>query len=373
MTDQQLKSGQHGGLTLIEVVVVILIVIVLAALFAPAARSARVTSRKLECMNSIRNVGIALQNVAVANTDELPPLTSTLQISNRSGDGNLSVGWPVLILPALDQAALYRSIKNTCVVTNGTATLAPGDRIWLRVFTCPQDADSNTEPGGLSFVVNAGFISSEVWGIPETAMMFHQPYLINWKGSAAPPFRSGDVTSATGNPSPIDLEIALATGVCWRRVGNDKQSTYSSSFGYASAGDGSSYTLLLAENLNAGPWYSADVNSIGFGIRIPVNRSNHAPSVGATKPYGEFDSVLSLNTSFPGSTFATASSESWINKTAAGTTPRPSSRHGGGVNVVICDGSSRFLNEHIDPSVYGRLVTSNGTAFHEKQLRQSEF
>jgi prepilin-type processing-associated H-X9-DG protein len=51
-----------------------------------------------------------------------------------------------------------------------------------------------------------------------------------------------------------------------------------------------------------------------------------------------------------------------------GTAPRPSSQHAGGVNVVFCDGSARFLNENIDKDTYVKLLTSNGVAYGEQTL-----
>jgi prepilin-type processing-associated H-X9-DG protein len=56
-----------------------------------------------------------------------------------------------------------------------------------------------------------------------------------------------------------------------------------------------------------------------------------------------------------------------------GNIPRPSSQHPGGVNAVMVDGSSRFLNENISAFVYGRLVTSNGANYQESTLSQSAY
>ena len=60
-------------------------------------------------------------------------------------------------------------------------------------------------------------------------------------------------------------------------------------------------------------------------------------------------------------------------KAATGTRARPSSNHEGGVNVIFCDGSGRFLSDRIDLHVYVKLLTSNGVKYGEGELKQSEY
>lgn len=402
-------STHRLGFTLIELLVVISIIAVLVSLIAPAVQSARRTARRVECLNNMRNVGVGILASATASGGEFIPLTTSTQLSNSYGQGSMMIGWPIEILPAVDNTALLKRINQNAVISAGIGMIADTEMIWLPVFTCPEDIDSYRRPGGLSYVVNSGFISGEVWGYDETTSFFHQPYLINWKGSTTPAYRSTDGTTLTGNPSPIDLQVALSSGVFWRLVGD---AGYRPSVDYVNVGDGTSTTLMVTENLNSGQWYSTSVNEIGFGIRIPVD-STAAPTVGTDSPCGEFPSSLSLNPQFPCSTFLTASAASFINRmstiasttvaaatttsTASGlsadagtgcgsggsasstttstttTVPRPSSQHAGGVNVIMVDGSGRFLSETINAYVYARLVTSNGVSNGELTLNQADY
>lgn len=388
----------RAGFTLVELLVVISIIAVLISLIAPAVQSARRAARKAECLNNMRNVGIGLLNASTITGGILPSLTSTLNVSNANGLGTMSVGWPIATLPMLDSAAVLKNIQANAVVSSGTATIASSENIWLPVFTCPDDTDSYRRPGGLSYVVNSGFISGEVWGAQETATFFHQPYLINWKASTTPSYRSTDGTTATGTPSTVDLEFALSTGVFWRTVGDVG---YRTSVDYVSAGDGTTSTLMVTENMNAGPWSNTSVNLIGFGIQVPVDATTAAPLTGTVAPCGEFISPLSLNTQFTCSTFSSTSLASLINQSLSTTStttaatastssqtcgnggspatvttttaPRPSSQHTGGVNVIMVDGSGRFVSEVIDANVYARLVTSNGAAKGELTLDQAAY
>jgi hypothetical protein len=385
---------------------VISIIALLAALLAPAVQSARRTARKVECLNNMRNVALAIHNIATSS-GELPPLSSTMVIANSQGTGPLAVGWPVTILPAMDNSALLRNIKANAANSGAGMSISPAETVWIPSYTCPDDTDSHRQSGGLSYVVNAGFISAEVWGAAETSTFFHQPYLINWDGSTPGPYRS---TDGTGTLSATDLQIALATGVFWRSVG-DPTPAYHPSIDYVAIGDGTTTTLLITENRNAGPWTSTNVNAIGFGIRIPINSTTYAPLTGTTSPCGEFPTAGSLNPNFNCSTFTSSSYGSFINQpavtsstttasttttstlvaadssdgcndgggggtttvTTTSATPRPGSQHAGGVNAIMVDGSGRFLSESIDPYVYTKLVTSNAVSFGELTLNQSSY
>jgi len=400
-------STHRSGFTLIELLVVISIIAVLVSLIAPAVQSARRTARRVECLNNMRNVGVSILSASAASGGEFVPLTTSVKLSNGYGQGTMTIGWPIEVLPALDNTALLKKINQNAVISAGIGMIADTEMVWLPVFTCPEDTDSYRRAGGLSYVVNSGFISGEVWGYDETTTFFHQPYLINWKGSTIPAYRSTDGTTLTGTPSPIDLQVALSSGVFWRNVGD---AGYRPSVDYVNVGDGTSTTLMVTENLNAGRWYNTSVNEIGFGIRIPVD-ATAAPTVGIGSPCGEFPSSLSLNTQFPCSTFMTASAASLINQivslssTAVASTttststnlnsdagdgcgsdgsttttlstttsiPRPSSQHSGGVNVIMVDGSGRFLSETINAHVYARLVTSNGVTNAELTLNQADY
>ncbi|MBS0204034.1 MAG: DUF1559 domain-containing protein [Planctomycetes bacterium] len=366
MTRIRLASNRkpRRGFTLIELLVVISIIAVLASLIAPAVQSARRAARKLECLNNIRNCGLAIQNFASGSSGGLPPIVSSVPVSNGNGQGALPAPWTIQILPALDATALLKNIKNNATIANGTSPnatfqIGPLEQIWVQAYTCPDDQDSHRQPRGLSYVANSGFISSEIWETGETLASggnIHTPFFIDWNTGIG---RSSDGTAAGGTPDPNDLAVEVATGVFWRPTPTNG---FQSSLDYISTGDGATTTLMLAENLNAGFWNSALVNQVGFGIEVQTS--------GGTLSSGQFAAGSLLATGL-----STTTPDYWvINRTKSTSyAPRPSSSHIGGVNVIMCDGSGRFISENVDKNAYIKLITSNGVTYGEQTLNNSSY
>ena len=368
----QSRSQKRRGFTLIELLVVISIIAVLASLIAPAVQSARRAARKLECLNSIRNIGLAMQNFA-SSSGTLPTLTNDLPVTNAAGVSGKVYGaaWPIALLPALDSAALLKNLKQNAISSGSGDAMIFTDEVNLKVFTCPDDTDSHQRPGGLSFVVNSGFMPDTIWDGGETASAYMQPWVIDWNGDGR--YSLDGATQIGALPfDAIDAGIETSTGVFFR-----PNSTYTASLDSLSVGDGSSSTILLSENLQAGLWYASrdsavsfgSANNLGFGIRIPI--ASGRPVTGI------FSSVSSLQTIRAGVTDTTLLPDQWaINRNLGapvGTAPRPSSNHAGGVNTVFGDGSAKFINEQIDKEVYFKLLTSNGVTYFEQTLNQASY
>ena len=145
------------GFSLIELLVVVLIIAVLVALLLPAVQAARESSRRLQCSNNLRQIGIALNGYAGAQSSL--PLGGVQRLikdtneyngwSNSDGLGYASVlSWRALLLPQLEQGALYNSINFWLPIDVNNPDKAAGFTVWtttVSVFLCP--SDSGNEDG----------------------------------------------------------------------------------------------------------------------------------------------------------------------------------------------------------------------------------
>src|SRR5579872_1827700 len=93
------------GFTLIELLVVIAIIAVLVALLLPAVQQAREAARRTQCKNSLKQIGIALQNYH-DSARTLPPGYISL-IDTSGNDLGPGWGWAAMLLPQMDQSPLY--------------------------------------------------------------------------------------------------------------------------------------------------------------------------------------------------------------------------------------------------------------------------
>ena len=141
--------GRVRGFTLIELLVVIAIIAVLIALLLPAVQSAREAARRVNCVNNLKQIGIALHNYHDSMSTFPPGYCSFWRAD--SGDAGTAEddlgqgwGWGSMILPQLEQQSIFNAINFNLTMTfpaNATAQL-------LRVTTylCPSDATPTTVP-----------------------------------------------------------------------------------------------------------------------------------------------------------------------------------------------------------------------------------
>ena len=182
-------SRNRLGFTLIELLVVIAIIAVLIALLLPAVQSAREAARRAQCVNNLKQFGLAMHNYH-SSVNSLP-----------WGDGPWWIEWSAhsLLLPYMEQTPIYNSINfgNGFYVTGSPSFVinypANTSAVYsvISVFNCPSDSDRLTDPNGHNnYMANSGSApNSDYGGNAGTAA---------WSGPAAGPFIYSDSGSFTG-------------------------------------------------------------------------------------------------------------------------------------------------------------------------------
>jgi prepilin-type N-terminal cleavage/methylation domain-containing protein len=126
----------YGGFTLVELLVSIAIIGLLVALLIPAVQAAREAGRRGQCVNNLRQIGVALSDYH----DRALSLPSGY-ISNFDSAGDDSGpgwGWAALMLPELEQTPTYNRIAFTRPIEDPQN--AQVRLLDFPVFLCPSDS-----------------------------------------------------------------------------------------------------------------------------------------------------------------------------------------------------------------------------------------
>ena len=324
------KARHRLGFTLIELLVVIAIIGVLIALLLPAVQSAREAARRAQCTNNLKQIGLAMHNYH-DSTNSLPP----------GMKGCCWGTWLLFTMPYLEQQNLYNSYNfdgNNVIGgdADGPLRYAGNKNITVTssrvaAYLCPSDG-TESRPGygalGLqvsthNYVVNFGNTNVQQGPITLAGLTY------NFAGA---PFTD------IGSPQPDISSGSLQGGV-------------KSTQNFASIRDGLSNTLLTSElvigesatsvDLRGFSWwaYSASfVGNIGPNSTLPdlMQSSGYCNYPYATNP-----------------PCAAGTSETGIQLAAR-------SRHPGGVNVGMGDGSVKFIKNSINLQIWRALSSSKG-------------
>lgn len=364
------------GFTLIELLVVISIIATLVSLIAPAVQNAREAARRAQCLNNLKQLGLAAQNFSTGRGGPLPTLTVDETPAGTSATPYLvRFNWPYQLLGYLERNDLVDNTYNP-----NTTTVIDRTNIQVSVLTCPSDTNNFKVSGGLSYVANAGYgalLAGTAPNVGGSETSGHNGNNIAWDGVAA--------TSTTS------LAIAQDTGVFLRPLSN---SAAGLTVDRISQRDGTTFTILFGESLNSRNWAvsevydgtpaliaTTDTRAPAFGIGNAVMDTAFGINAFRGTPTGSpFASEIGWGTIGTGgdnslsiATINLTYSRINANKgSARGGYPGLSSGHPGSVNVMFCDGHGGTLSEKVDQSVYARLLTSGGSTQRRGQAPVSE-
>lgn len=333
-------KDKKNAFTLVELLVVIAIIGILVALLLPAVQSAREAARRTQCVNNLKQLGLAIINhtdavghlpysvnyyssaEVDANGNQAGPSGGSLSTAN-GGTGYSGKGWMVDILPQIEEQAIFDQIKaglatadgmkkwsNSPSTTSGYGMGVPQIRKIMETqwdfLTCP--SDDSAEPSDNQFhwrPVTVGVSCYKgVLGDNETS-----PSSSQWTANAG----YGRSPACIGN-------VHSCSGLFWRM-------TYWNPIKWRQITDGTSHTFMVGESVASQDLHSAALFSDGdwAGCNVPLN-------------YFEVEDPAIIRSQ-------------WYDQRGF------RSRHSGGVQFAFADGSVHFISESIDHATYRALAT----------------
>ncbi|HZZ28350.1 MAG TPA: DUF1559 domain-containing protein [Pirellulales bacterium] len=422
------RQPAHTAFTLVELLVVIAIIGILIALLLPAVQAAREAANRNACSNNMKQLGLAILNYEDTRK-ALPPIQTGIIVpgaagfqASQPGAGAGSAGtaasgpgqwtvlvdtysWAVLILPQIEETALYQNISTNSQkfllpafsnsVINGAAGSPHCSTVQLKQFQCPSFAG---DPVVDQSPLGTGSAGTPATGSPctnyNTAGILNNGTgvaITNYSAMAGTHLYGTGVVSGTtaeasvsGSPTKSLDSTGNDGAMSWRGTQFDQGRKLA-----ALEGDGTSKIPMVGETRERrlAAWYSGSTNWLlasrqgdSNGTAIPttvitatVTTLNGLPTAGhlivgnnasaTTAPTNGAGTALNWGptTTFPNASYLPANdcnADPNINFVRLW---GPSSNHAGGVvNHVFADGHVDPINDSIDPNMYLWVVTRNG-------------
>ncbi|MBI1325067.1 DUF1559 domain-containing protein [bacterium] len=317
------------GFTLIELLVVIAIIAVLISLLLPAVQSAREAARRSQCVNNLKQLALAMHNYHDVN--EALPLGRTLQAGTYRPFSQFA-----RILGQMEQKNVYDTLNfafGSFDLQNVTASATT-----VMSFLCPSDVNTQiplglVAPGyasaGINYRANEGTSVAMWYGEEDTANV-NNGKVANPNGLffSSQRIRLADVIDGTSNTAAFaehtmgDFNNAIVT---------DSSDTFRPGT-YPNTSE-EAYQLCR----------TFDITNLSFqgysNVGAPWTYGYHS-----TTSYWHSGPPNSRSCMYPPSRIATTTN----------------SRHPGGVNVALADGSVRFVKNTVNPVTWRALGTRNG-------------
>ncbi|NCY02223.1 MAG: DUF1559 domain-containing protein [Planctomycetia bacterium] len=310
-------SRARSGFTIVELLVVIAIIGTLVGLLLPAVQAARESSRRGACQSNVKQLALAMLNYE-SSRKRLPnnfgkESTASPGLPAPQIDGtNRGRSWIMLILPFIEEAATFNQIRFDQSIDDPT-NVAVFSRP-LRGVLCPSDTSS----GVMANRENLGAIGANTsgsWGVTNYKAVAGG----NWE--FAP---TGRISFPTGRWANDSNCFENGNGIICRNKLNDPGNFTR----LANITDGTSKTFAIGEAVpewcTHTTWFHCNHTTASCGL--PLNNR-----------LGEVNLV--------------ANASDWANNYSF------FSRHTGGAMFALCDGSTTFVSQSIDATLYRQLAT----------------
>ena len=301
-------ARRRDGFTLVELLVVIAIIGILVSLLLPAVQTAREAARRIQCINNLKQVALAMHNYH--DRSRQFPLGYGVLRPGTYGSGSPSgVEWPwcIRLLADMEHAALFDQVRWDLNPGQGMPEVLRVVGATIPSFLCPTDPGASNKWNG-----DGACTGNARWTYGR----------ISYGGN----FGIGPMEG----PVPPRIEGIMG---------------HNSGLRMAQIEDGTSNTAMISELVSGIGCTIRGVHSYDEGPVYMHDRSPNSVQPDEVRWCGKEDA--------PSAPCIVISQQNMVIHTTR-------SAHPGGVNTALCDGSVRFINESQDLPVWHALGTPSG-------------
>jgi len=333
------------GFTLVELLVVITIIGILMSLLLPAVQTAREATRRSQCGNNLKQIGLAITSYESTNS-VLPAASLTVAAQHGWAWGH---AWGVSILPFADQAPVYSQFDN---VSSSTYNWDTGLLYWVPGYSNAGGTSGNLHNNALLAGYGIAWLNCPSSPLPQWGLTQSNTYSLS---NGPSPTSGSPSTTGVGFQSPMYTAITGASNYATAADADTNTNINLFTGIYSTGGaltpyqglpmaritDGASNQLLVGEQSD----YCTD--SYGNQIYCGSDYGHTFPMGACTKGVnGENRFFNATTVRYP------INDKNWnnvgIGSSAYGCNRPIQSSHPGGANVVAADGSVHFLAQGLD-------------------------
>ncbi len=328
------RRGASRAFTLIELLVVIAIIAVLIALLLPAVQAAREAARRTQCVNNFKQLGLSMHNYHdVMGGFPIGRMGSGYNYAPQRGQRRT---WAFSIMPFLEQGSVFNAINFSLQFYESANTTVI--RLQFNSFQCPSDMPTTQEPdtpyprGKGSFAANWG---NTHYGQDDAAILTGFGYPNPW--NTGPMLTQGAPNGVQFSGAPFKGNVSL---------------------GIRDMTDGTSNTILCGEVImgaNAAGGQAYDHRGDIFNDDLNCTM---------------FNTYTTPNSKVPDGMSGDANGRPWCSYGLLGNVPpcngvsptfnASRSRHPGGVNTLMADGSVKFMKDTVNLVAWRSLGSPSG-------------
>jgi prepilin-type N-terminal cleavage/methylation domain-containing protein/prepilin-type processing-associated H-X9-DG protein len=323
----------RAAFTLIELLVVIAIIAILIALLVPAVQKVREAAARTQCINNLKQIGLALHAYHDVNK-KLPPGAATDQPPFGVRGGGWGSSWKVFILPYIDQQAIFSKWQ---FIGSSGYTYRPNVLLIHNITIPPYRCPSSTLPDFYPRSNNNGAIEmfASYTGIMGTVVF-------------APSGTTRSITACCDAGSPRS-GISASNGILYQ----------GSQVTMVGISDGTSNTWLVGEQSDHVRNSAGTVIPGSYGAI--TSQGPHGWTMGANSNTLNNERVFNCTAiryqiNQRGIVANSTRGNTGVNQNTGANIPL-SSNHTGGVNILFADGTVRFYSNATALAIMASLAT----------------